>query len=89
MKIQDEMIVKFADGVRARKEEFGLLIVSKTTPALSLNKDGEFLWNLIDGHKTVKELVELTKKEFNENARSKVLELLQNLVDLGLCVVNS
>ncbi len=87
MKISENSVLDFAEGVKYRKEDFGILIVSKSTPALSLNHDGEFLWNHIDGKRSVSELIEITEKEYNKNAHAKVTELLQNFVDLGLCVI--
>ena len=38
-----DTIFVFAEGVKTREEDFGLLVISKTTPALSLNIDSKFI----------------------------------------------
>ena len=87
MDILENMKIDFSEGVKAREESFGLLIVSKSTPALSLNHDGKFLWNLIDGNKTVGEMIALANKKYGCDCEKKVLELLKSFLDLKICYI--
>jgi hypothetical protein len=49
-------VYRIADGVRVRDEDFGLLVVSKSTPALALNDDMKLAWNLIDSVNSVNDI---------------------------------
>ena len=82
----NEMTVyRLVEGVKAREESFGLLIVSKSTPALSLNKDGKVVWNLIDGKNSVKDIINEVSKKFDaDSVRNKVIELVEGLEKLNL-----
>lgn len=82
----DEVVVyKLVDGVRARRESFGLLIVSKSTPALSLNDDGRIVWELIDGKNSVKNIIDEVSDQYDDDSvREKVFELLDGFVKLNL-----
>lgn len=90
MNIQNDTIFAYAEGVKSRTEEFGLLIVSKTTPALSLNMDSKFVWELIDGKRTVSEIVDAVMAEYhNDVVQEGVPHLLDRLLNLGLLIVVS
>lgn len=79
------LIYKIADGVRTREEHFGLLIVSKTTPALSLNYDGKVVWELIDGKNTVEDIINKISKSYQSNSiEEKVEQLLEGFENLKL-----
>lgn len=82
----DEVVVyRLVDGVRARRESFGLLIVSKSTPALSLNDDGRIVWELIDGKNSVKNIIDKVSDQYDDDSvREKVFELLDGFVKLNL-----
>ena len=81
----DETVLRLSDGVKGREEKFGLLIISRTTPALCLNTDGKFVFNMIDGQRSIAEIIGATNEEYEGDAREKVYELLQSFVDLQLC----
>ena len=83
--LKNETVYKITEGVRTREESFGLLVVSKQKPALSLNTDSEFVWKLIDGNNTVLDIVKRVLEEFSENNTEKRVEtFLCNLLKLGL-----
>lgn len=58
MDINIESVPKISENVKVREETFGLLLVSKRTPILSLNKDSMEIWNRFDGKKTVEEIAQ-------------------------------
>lgn len=81
----DNSVFFVADGVRAREEEFGLLVVSRTTPALSLNADCKFLWNLIDGNRPVREIVSAVEDAYEgDTQKESTLQCLETFRKLGL-----
>jgi methyltransferase-like protein len=85
--IKHEAVYKIADGVRARDESFGLLVISRTTPALSLNTDSKFVWNLLDGTRTVEDIIKAVHSEYSGNDVEENIEtLLINLIKLGLII---
>lgn len=82
----DELTVyRLVEGVKAREESFGLLIVSKSTPALSLNEDGKVVWALINGKNSVKDMIDEVSKQYNiASVREKVIELVEGFEKLNL-----
>lgn len=82
----DELTVyRLVEGVKAREESFGLLIVSKSTPALSLNEDGKVVWALINGKNSVKDMIDEVSKQYDTaSVRKKVIELLEGFEKLNL-----
>ena len=85
MQITKDMVFSFSEGVKAREEDFGLLVVSKSTPALSLNQDSKFVWNLIDGEKCVSDILSALEKEYQEDGLENLLfQTLESLYNLGL-----
>lgn len=85
LSIDKKVIFKLVDGVKAREEDFGLLVVSKTTPALALNEDTAYLWRLIDGKTTVDEIIHKLAENFKgANMEKTALELLETLFSIGL-----
>lgn len=88
MDIKSEMVFAFAEGVKAREEDFGLLVVSKSTPALSLNNDSKYVWNLIDGKRSVSEILSIMKEDYQEDRLEELLfQTLSSLCNLGLLEV--
>lgn len=85
MKINDNTVLEFVEGVKCREERFGLLIISKTTPALSLNEDGKAVYELINGENSVGKIIEEIKNKFDGDIDNKVYQLLQSFVDLHIC----
>ena len=74
-----------AAGVKARKEDFGLLVVSKTTPALALNQDMKAVWELIDGKRTCKQIADTIATQYPESdVTPKIAEIFDILCKTGL-----
>ena len=85
MSVNKDMVLVAANGVKARDEEFGLLIVSKTTPALSLNMDSRYVWKQIDGKRSVLEILRNVEEQFEgEDLEETTLELLDMFFNIGL-----
>lgn len=84
MKLND--IYRIAEGVKARDEDFGLLVVSKTTPALALNDDMKTVWELIDGQNTCGQIISAVKTQYAESSHveSKLAEIFDALIQTGL-----
>ena len=83
--INNTSVYKIANGVKAREESFGLLIVSKTTPALSLNHDGKEVWMMINGQNTVNDIIAFISKQYvTASVEEKVHKLLEGFENLGL-----
>ena len=71
-------VYRLVEGVKAREESFGLLIVSKSTPALSLNEDGKVVWELINGKNSVNDMIDEVSKQYDKvSVREKVIELVE------------
>ena len=78
-------ILKIAEGVKAREESFGLLVVSKTAPAMSLNLDSKFVWELINGQNTIAEIHEAVSKKYrSDKIEENVNKILEGFLKLGL-----
>lgn len=78
-------VYRLVEGVKAREESFGLLIVSKSTPALSLNEDGKVVWALINGKNSVKDMINEVSKQYDKDSvREKVIELVEGFEKLNL-----
>ena len=78
-------IYRISEGVRTREENFGLLVVSKTTPALALNDDMKFVWCLINGKSTCGQILDAVKAQYDEtDAEAKVDEMFATLIKVGL-----
>lgn len=78
-------VYTLVEGVKAREESFGLLIVSKSTPALSLNEDGKAVWTMINGENSLKDIIDEVSKQYKaDSVRSKVIELIEGFEKLNL-----
>ncbi len=75
-----------SDGIRAREEEFGLLVVAKSIPALSLNKDMKVVWDLIDGKNTCADIIAAVKNKYptSNNVEAKIMKIFDLLSKLNL-----
>lgn len=87
MIVFDSFIPRANDGVKVRNEEFGLLVVSKRTPILSLNKDSALIWNYMDGEMTIAQIAYAVNDsidgEMSQNTKI-VTEFFKNCYELGL-----
>lgn len=78
-------VYRLVEGVKAREESFGLLIVSKSTPALSLNEDGKVVWTMLNGENSVKDIIDEVSKQYKEDSvRGKIIELIEGFEKLHL-----
>ena len=89
IEINDGLIPFINDGVKARQETYGLLIVSKRTPILNLNEDSAALWIAMDGTKKIHEIVALMNDgidnvEDAEQNRKIIMEFYKSCYELGL-----
>ena len=83
--ITKDMIFGIVQGVKTRKEDFGLLVVSKTTPAMSLNEDAKLIWEQCNGTNTVDCIVKAIQESYqDEDVNKLVIETLGNFLKLGL-----
>ena len=71
-----------------------LVPISKETQVagrlLSLNEVGAFIWELIDGQKSMDEIQGLISREYEvdeETARNDLLELIESLEKMGAIIV--
>ena len=68
-------------------ENEGLLIHGQKGKVRTVNLVGDFIWNLIDGHKSVAQIIEQVKSEFSyqvDTIKSDVFHYLQELSDCSL-----
>jgi len=68
-------------------ENEGLLIHGQKGKVRTVNFVGDFIWNLIDGQKSVAQIIELVKLEFTyqvDTIKSDVIHYLQELSDRSL-----
>lgn len=79
-------VYHLSDGIRAREEDFGLIVVAKTIPALSLNNDMKFVWNLIDGKNTCADIIAAVKNTYPKSSQveAKIAEIFDLLLKLNL-----
>lgn len=78
-------IYRITEGVKVREEEFGLLLVSKATPALALNNDMKAVWELINGENTCEQIILAIKAQYADvNIEAKVIEIFEILIKVGL-----
>jgi hypothetical protein len=64
-----------------------LLIHGQKGKVRTVNLVGDFIWNLIDGHKSVAQIIEQVKSEFSyqvDTIKSDVFHYLQELSDRSL-----
>jgi hypothetical protein len=85
------VIVRIKKGVKARREEFGALIFTNRTPILTLNKDAYAIWELIDGERSVDEIINalLTNGSEEVQVRGKVHEFISSCTKLRLIALDT
>lgn len=87
MDLKQTSIPVCADGIKTRDEEFGMLLVSKRTPILTLNNDSTAIWKKIDGVRDVSTIVSELKNEYDcskNELEVTVLSFLDSCHKLGL-----
>lgn len=80
------MIVQIRKGVKARREAFGALIFTNRTPILAFNDDAFAVWDLIDGQRSVEDIIQTLLVNGSEDAqvRGRVDEFIASCTKLGL-----
>lgn len=76
-----------ADDIKTRGETFGMLLISKRTPILTLNDDSTAIWRKLDGARDVSSIVSELKNDYDcpENELEEtVLSFLDSCHKLGL-----
>ena len=92
MKIKTTNIPVYAEDIKTRKEKFGMLLVSKRTPILTLNDDSSAIWQKIDGQRDVFSIISELKKEYDcpqKELEFTVLTFLDNCYKLGLIKITN
>ena len=72
-------------------ENEGLLIHGQKGKVRTVNFVGDFIWNLIDGHKSVAQIIDQVKSGFTfqvDTINSDVIHYLQELSDRSLIYLN-
>lgn len=90
MEVKLASIPVCADGIKTRDEVFGMLLVSKRTPILTLNDDSSAIWRKVDGIRSVSAIITELKKEYDcpeSELEASVLSFLDNCNKLGLIEV--
>lgn len=86
--MDNNTIYRVSDGVYAREEAFGLLVVSKTTPALALNADMKAVWQLIDGKSSFIEILNTVKMLYPcSDVEPRVRDIFEKLLQISLIQV--
>jgi len=75
------MVPKVKEGVRLRREEFGGLLFTNRTPVLALNNDALAIWDLIDGNRTVLNIVDILARTGREPRALSAL--VQQFIEAG------
>ncbi len=87
MDINMESVPKVSTNVKVRSEQFGLLLVSKRTPILALNKDSMEIWNYFDGKTSLGDIADMINSQF-ESDSVEIAEVVkcfaESCYDLGL-----
>lgn len=76
-----------ADGIKTRGEAFGMLLVSKRTPILTLNNDSTAIWRKLNGARNVSAIISELKNEYDcpkSELEATVLSFLDSCYKLGL-----
>jgi hypothetical protein len=51
-------VLNINSSARTREESFGVMIASRTAPAVCLNEDAILIWNLCNGGNTLKTIID-------------------------------
>lgn len=89
MDINIHSIPIYTDDIKVRKESFGMLLVSKRTPILTLNDDSTAIWCKINGIDDIKTIISKLRKEYNcssSELEDTVITFLDNCNKLGLII---
>lgn len=83
--MKENIIYLIADDVHQREENFGLMVISKTTPVLLFNDDMKVVWDLIYNGASYAQIIEAVKAQYVDvDVESKVDEIIETLIRIGL-----
>jgi hypothetical protein len=81
-------ILNINGSARTREESFGIMIASRTAPAVCLNEDAILILNLCDGKNTLKTIIHRLTQDFPEEnkkeAEGKIIKVINTLLNLNL-----
>lgn len=87
-KLLPESILSVSDTTKTREEDFGLMVVSRTAPAMCLNDDAIAIWDLCNGKNSLQEITEKLTQGFDaaekEIVSQKIFAVIQTLLNLNL-----
>lgn len=75
-----ESVLIINSSTKTREEDFGLLVVSRTAPAMCLNQDAISVWNLCDGKRTLQEIINELTHDLPEEEKSVAENKIKNVV---------
>jgi len=86
MDIKGNMVPHICDEIKVREEEFGLIIVSKRTPILTMNEDSTLIWNSIDGVLSIEQISQIINDNIDgdEKNNDTIMLFMENCYKLGL-----
>lgn len=87
MDIELTSIPAYEDGIKTRNENFGLIVISKHTPILTMNYDSTAIWKMIDGERNVSSIISSLQKEYDcpeDEIKQAVIDFLDNCYKIGL-----
>ena len=85
-------ILNVNSSARTREESFGILIASRTTPAVCLNEDAILIWNLCNGKNTLQAIIDKLTQDFpkdnkKEEAEEKIIRVITTLLSFNLVAI--
>jgi uncharacterized membrane protein len=84
-------ILNVNSSARTREESFGIMIASRTTPAVCLNEDAILIWNLCNGKNTLKTIIDKLIQDFpaenKKEAEGKITKVIKTLLNFKLIAI--
>lgn len=87
MNIKLKNVPVCAESVKTRREDFGMLLVSKRTPILTLNDDSVAIWQKMDGIKDISAIISELRNEYDcseKELEETVLSFFDSCHKLGI-----
>jgi len=89
--LTSESILKVNSSARTRQESFGIMIASRTAPAMCLNEDAIQIWNLCNGKNTLQIIIDKLTQNFPEEskkeAEGKIIKVVNTLLNFNLIAI--
>lgn len=84
-------VLNINSSARTREESFGIMVASRTAPAVCLNKDTNLIWNLCDGKNTLKTVIDKLTQDFPEENKkeieNKIINVVTTLLNFNLLTI--